>query len=82
MSVLKALEQRATRYRVKGKLLEVETRSHPWDLDDTGTIDTATCLRSREEIQQQEQIDIRGISDESYKYTGYCQGARRRELRD
>jgi len=66
MTVLKALEQWATRYRVKGKLLKVETRSHSWGLDDTGTIDT-TCLRSREEIQQQEQIDIRGVSDEVLK---------------
>ena len=81
MTVLKALEQRATRYRVKGKLLEVETRSHSWGLDDTGTIDT-TCLQSREEKQQQERLIPGEYQTKSYKYTEYCQGARRRGLQD
>jgi len=52
--------------QVKGKLLEVEIRSHSWGLDDTGTIDT-TCLQSREEIQQQEQT---GVSDKVLQVHG------------
>ena len=70
MTVLKALEQWITRYRVQGKLLKVETRSHACSLNDTGTINT-TCLQSREEIQQQEQI---GVSDEVLQVHGVLPG--------
>ena len=63
-TVLKALEQCATRYRVRGRLAEASTRTHNWGLDETGTIDTSGLLQSREEMQQQEEIDIRGVSDE------------------
>jgi hypothetical protein len=40
VTVLKALEYRATRYQARGKLAEVEARSHSWGLDKTETIDT------------------------------------------
>ena len=73
LTILKALEQRATRYRVKGKLSEVGVRSHSWGLDETRTIDM-TCLRSQEEIQQQEQIDIRGVSDDVLQVHGVPPG--------
>ena len=43
LTILKALEQRATRYQVKGKLSEVGARSHSWGLDEAGTIDMI-CL--------------------------------------
>jgi hypothetical protein len=33
-----------------------------------------TCLRSREEIQQQEQIDIRGVSDDVLQVHGVPPG--------
>ena len=75
MTVLKALEQQAAKYRVKGKLLEVETRSHSWGLDDTGNIDT-TCLQSREKIKQQEQIDIRGVLEEVLQVHGVLPGCK------
>ncbi len=48
---------------MQGRLTEAEGRSHSWTLDDTGTINT-TPLRSHKEIQQKEQIDIRGKSNE------------------
>jgi hypothetical protein len=73
MTVLKALEYRATRYQAKGRLTEDEARSHCWSLDETGTINTAG-LESREEIQQQEQIDIRGVSDEVLTVHGTLPG--------
>ena len=43
-TVLKALEQRATRYRVRGRLAEANTRTQNWGLDETGTIDTSGLL--------------------------------------
>ncbi len=64
ITVLKALEQRATRYQVRGRLAKAETRTHSWGLDKTGTIDMTGLLQSREEMQQQEEIDIWGVSDE------------------
>ena len=70
MTVLKALEYRAIRYRAKGRLTD---RAHCWSLDETGTINTAG-LRSREEIQQQEQIDIWGVSDEVLTVHGALPG--------
>jgi len=73
MTVLKLLEYRVTRYQVKGKLKEVEARSHCWGLDDTGTINTMSLL-PREEILQQEQIDIRGVSDEVLQIHGVLSG--------
>ncbi len=80
MTVLKALEHRATRYQVKGKLSEVELRSHCWGLDDTGTINTTQLRRSREEIQQQEQIDIQGVSDEVLQVHGVLLGCKEEEI--
>jgi hypothetical protein len=74
MIVLKALEHRATRYRVKGRLSEVKVRSHCWGLDDTGTINTTYLRRSREEIQQEEQIDILGLSDKVLQVHGVLLG--------
>ncbi len=49
---------------MRGRLAKAETRTHSWGLDKTGTIDMTGLLRSREEIQQQEEIDIRGVSNE------------------
>jgi hypothetical protein len=47
-------------------------------LDKTGTINSR--LLDHREILQQEQLSIRGYRMRFYKYTGYCQDARRREL--
>jgi hypothetical protein len=74
-SVLKVLEHRATRNQVQGRLAEAEGRSHSLTLDDTGTINT-TPLQSHKEIQQQEQIDIRGISDEVLQIHGVLPGCK------
>ena len=76
MTVLKALEYQATRYQAKGRLTEDKARSHCWSLDETGTINTAG-LGSREEIQQQEQIDIRGVSDEVLTVHGTLPGCKK-----
>ncbi len=73
-TVLKALEERATRYRVRGRLTETSTRTHNWGLDETGTIDTFGLLLSQEEIQQQEEIDIRGVSEEVLQVHGVLSG--------
>ncbi len=70
ITVLKALEQHATRYRVRGRLTKADTRMHNWSMDKTGTIDTSILLRSQEEVQQQEEIDIRGVSDEVLQVHG------------
>ena len=73
-TVLKALEQRATRYRVRGTLAEARTSTHNWGLDETGTIDTAGLLRLQDEIQQREEIDIRGVSEEVLQVHGVLPG--------
>jgi hypothetical protein len=73
-TVLKALEERAMRYRVRGRLEETSTRTHNWGLDETGTINTSGLLLSREEIQQQEEIDIRGVSEEVLQVHGVLPG--------
>jgi len=59
---------------VRGSLAEARTSTHNWGLDETGTIDTAGLLRSREEIQQQEEIDIRGVSEEVLQVHGVLPG--------
>ena len=74
ITVLKALEQRATRYRVRGRLAKAETMTHSWGLDKTGTIDMTGLLQSREEMQQQEEIDIWGVSDEVLQIHGVLSG--------
>jgi hypothetical protein len=58
MTVLSPEDTGTTGYNIpsKGEAL-VGARLHLWGLDGTGTIDM-TCLRSQEEIQQQEQTDI------------------------
>jgi hypothetical protein len=63
-TVLKALEQHSTRYHVRGRLAKTSTRMHNWGLNKTGTNDTSGLLRSQEEIKQQEEVDIRGVSEE------------------
>jgi hypothetical protein len=66
ITVLKELQLRAERYRVRGRFAEASSSSlHNWGLDKTGTIDTNERLQLREEIPQQERIDIRGVSDET-----------------
>ncbi len=62
------------RYRVRGRLEETSTRMHNWGLDKTGTIDTSGLLLSREEIQQQEEIDIGGVSEEVLQVHGVLPG--------
>jgi hypothetical protein len=62
MSVLSALEHRANRYRKKGNMIENEARTHSWNVDETGTIDTR--LLDHGETLQQEQEIIRGVSEE------------------
>ncbi len=44
IAVFKALEQLATRYRMRGRLAEANTRTQNWGLDETGTIDTSGLL--------------------------------------
>ena len=73
-TVLKALEQHVTRYRVRGRLAEASTRTHNWGLDKTGTIDMSGLLQSQEEMQQQEEIDIRGVSEEVLQVHGVLPG--------
>jgi hypothetical protein len=63
-----------TRYRVRGRLAEASARTHNWGLDETGTIDMSGLLRSREEIQQQEEIDIRRVSEEVLQVHGVLPG--------
>ena len=74
--VLKALEQRANRFRVKGKMLEAVARAHAWSLDDTGTINTK--IFDKREILQQERIEIRGVSEEILRVQGVVPGKKRR----
>ncbi len=78
ITVLKVLEQFATRYQVRERLAKAETRMHSWGLGKTGTIDTTGLLRLQEEIQQQEEIDTRGYPARSCRYTGYFRGKRRK----
>ncbi len=59
---------------MRGRLTETSTRTHNWGLDETGTIDTYGLLQSREEIQQQEEIDIRGVSEEVFQVHGMLPG--------
>ena len=55
-TVLQALGQRASRFRVGGRLVSSEATSHSWSLlDKTGTTNASF---NREGIQQQERIDI------------------------
>ena len=79
-TVLKALEQRATRYRVRGRLAEASTRTHHWGLDETGTIDMSGLQRSQEEIQQEEEIDIRGVSEEILQIHGVLPGRKEKGI--
>ncbi len=59
---------------MRGRLAETSTRTHNWGLDETGTIDTSGLLLSQEEIQQQEEIDIRGVSEEVLQVHGVLPG--------
>jgi hypothetical protein len=76
-AVLKALELRAaSRYRVRGRgrLADASTGTHNWGQDETGTINTTILSQSREEIQQQEEIDIGGVSEEVLQVHGVLPG--------
>ena len=75
-AVLKALELKAARYRVRGRgrLADASAGTHNWGQDETGTIDTSVLSRSREEIQQQEEIDIRGVTEEVLQVHGVLPG--------
>ncbi len=75
MTDLKALEYRATRYRVRGKLAKVKARLHSWGLDKTGTINM-THLRSQEEIEQQEGKDAQVVSKEVLQVHGVLPGCK------
>jgi hypothetical protein len=59
---------------VRGRLAEASTRTHNWGLNETGTIDTSGLQQSREEIQQQEEIDIRGVTGEVLQVHGVLPG--------
>ena len=72
MSVLSALEHRANRYRKKGNMIENEARTHSWNMDETGTIDTS--LLDHGETLQQEQEIIRGVSEEILQVHGVLPG--------
>ena len=71
-TVLKALEHRANRFQKKGNMIEAEARLHSRSLDETGTIDTRVFNHG--EILQQEQIDIRGVSEEVLQVHGVLRG--------
>jgi hypothetical protein len=73
-TVLKALEQRANRFRKKGKMVEAVARAHAWSLDETGTISMGTL--NHREILQQEQIEIKGVSEEVLRVHGVLPGRR------
>jgi hypothetical protein len=62
MSFLLALEHRANQFRKIGNSIKSEAHLHSWMLDKTGTINT--CLLDHGEILQQEQLDVRGASEE------------------
>jgi hypothetical protein len=72
MSILSALEHWANRFRKKGNLIDSKTRLHSWMLDETGTINTG--LIGHGEILQQEQINIRGVSEEVLEVHGVLPG--------
>ena len=77
-TVLQALGQRASRFRVGGRLVASEATSHSWSLvDETGTTNASL---NREEIQQQERIDIRGVSDEILQVHGIIPGHKDDEI--
>ena len=71
-SVLSALVNRATQFRNKGEISERGDCVHSWMLDKTGMINTR--LLNHEKISQQEQIGIRGVSDEVLQVHGVLSG--------
>ena len=61
-----------------GRLVAGEATSHSWSLlDETGTTNASF---NREEIQQQERIDIRGVSDEILQVHGIIPGRKDDEI--
>jgi hypothetical protein len=77
-SVLLALEYWANRFCNKGKMSEREDHSHSWVLDKTGTINTS--LLNHGEILQQEQISIRGVSDDVLQVHGVLPGRKEKGI--
>ncbi len=69
-----------TRYRIRGRLAKADTRTHNWGLDKTGTIDTSDLLQLREEIQQQEEIDTQGVSEEVFQVHRVLPGRKEEEI--
>jgi hypothetical protein len=53
-------------------MIKAKSCVHSWSLDETGTIDTRVFNHG--EILQQEQIDIRGVSEEVLQVHGVLPG--------
>ena len=69
-TVLQLLERRASRLRKDSN--QLVDKVHDWSIDETGTIDTSRL--AIREIEQQEKLDIRGVSDEVLRVHGTMPG--------
>ena len=70
-TVLQLLERRAERLRKDND--ELTDNLHNWTVDETGTVDTAHLLSARE-VEQQEKLDMTGVSDEILRVHGVMPG--------
>jgi hypothetical protein len=69
-TILQLLERRAKRLRNENKAWV--DQNHNWLLDETGTIDTSRL--ALQEVEQQERLDMTGISDEILRVHGNMPG--------
>ena len=72
-TVLQLLERRAERLRKDKDVLADNV--HNWSVDETGTVDTSHLLSSRE-VEQQEKLDMTGVSDEILRVHGVIPGTK------
>jgi len=70
-TILQLLERRAERLR-NGNKDELTNERHNWLVDETGTIDTS--LIDLREAEQQEKLDMTGVSDEILRVHGVMPG--------
>jgi len=71
-TVLKMLERRSLRLRKKGDV-DIDV-AHNWAVDETGTVAVNNvCLQ---EIEQQERIDMVGVSDDVLRVHGVMPGSK------
>jgi hypothetical protein len=78
MLVLSAFEHQANHFQNKGEMIEREACLHSWKLNKTGTINT--CFLDHGEILHQEQLSIRGVSDEVLQVHGVLPGCKEEEI--